>query len=64
MNFFKKPGRILLLIMIVLAVVYPYRVHMYKTKIDEIKSGKLKINDIKSMICSMLLMIYIRIPLI
>ena len=59
MNFFKKPGRILLLIMIVLAVVCPYRVHMYKTKIEEIKSGKLK-----SMICSMLLMIYIRIPLI
>lgn len=31
--------------MIVLAVVCPYRVHMYKTKIEEIKSGKLKIND-------------------
>lgn len=45
MNFFKKPGRILLLIMIVLAVVCPYRVHMYKTKIEEIKSSKLKIND-------------------
>lgn len=45
MNFFKKPGRILLLIMIVLAVVCPYRVHMYKTKIEEIKSGKLIIND-------------------
>lgn len=47
MNFFKKPGRILLLIMIVLAVVCPYRVHMYKTKIEEIKSGKLKINDMQ-----------------
>lgn len=45
MNFFKKPGRILLLIMIVLAVVCPYRVHMYKTKIEEIKSSKLIIND-------------------
>lgn len=33
MSFFKKSGRILLLIMIVLAVVCPYRVHMYKTKI-------------------------------
>ena len=44
MSFFKKPGRILILIMIVLAVVCPYRVHMYKTKIEEIKSGKLKIN--------------------
>lgn len=32
MSFFKKPGRILILIMIVLAVVCPYRVHMYKTK--------------------------------
>lgn len=60
MSFFKKQGRILILIMIVLAVVCPYRVHMYKTKIEEIKSGKLKINDM----CSMLMMIYIRIPLI
>ena len=41
MNIFKKPGRILLTIMIVLAVVCPYRVHMYKTKIEEIQSGKL-----------------------
>ena len=32
MNIFKKPGRILLIIMIVLAVVRPCRVHMYKTK--------------------------------
>ena len=47
MSFFKKPGRILILIMIVLAVVCPYRVHMYKTKIEEIKSGKLKINDMQ-----------------
>lgn len=45
MNFFNKPGRILLIIMIVLAVVCPYRVHMYKTKIEEIQSGKLKIAD-------------------
>ena len=36
MNIFKKPGRILLTTMIVLAVVCPYRVHMYKTKIEEI----------------------------
>lgn len=47
MSFLKKPGRILILIMIVLAVVCPYRVHMYKTKIEEIKSGKLKINDMQ-----------------
>lgn len=47
MSFFKKPGRILILIMIVLAVVCPYRVHMYKTEIEEIKSGKLKINDMQ-----------------
>lgn len=47
MSFFKKPGRILILIMIVLAEVCPYRVHMYKTKIEEIKSGKLKINDMQ-----------------
>lgn len=47
MSFFKKPGCILILIMIVLAVVCPYRVHMYKTKIEEIKSGKLKINDMQ-----------------
>lgn len=37
MNIFKKPGRILLTTMIVLAVVCPYRVHMYKTKIEEIQ---------------------------
>jgi hypothetical protein len=48
MNILKKPGRILLMIMIVLAVVCPYRVHMYKTKIEEIKSGKLKINAVCS----------------
>ena len=47
MNFFKKPGRILLLIMIVLAVVCPYRVHMYKIKIEEIQSGKLQIEDMQ-----------------
>lgn len=41
MNIFKKPGRILLIIMIILAIVCPYRVHMYKTKIEEIQSGKL-----------------------
>ena len=45
MNILKKPGRILLMIMIVLAVVCPYRVHMYKTKIEEIQSGKLQIDD-------------------
>lgn len=45
MNIFNKPGRILLTIMIVLAVVCPYRVHMYKAKIEEIQSGKLQIDD-------------------
>ena len=45
MNFLKKTGRILLTIMNVLAVVCPYRVHMYKTKIEEIQSGKLQIDD-------------------
>ena len=40
MSFLKKTGRILLLIMIVLAVVCPYRVHMYKTKIEEIWQTK------------------------
>ncbi len=45
MNIFKKPGSILLTIMIVLAVVCPYRVHMYKTKIEEIQSGKIQIDD-------------------
>lgn len=47
MNIFKKPGRILLTTMIVLAVVCPYRVHMYKTKIEEIQSGKLQIDDMR-----------------
>ena len=47
MSFFKKPGRILILIMIVLAVVSPYRVHMFLTFFQEIKSGKLKINDMQ-----------------
>ncbi|WP_295566306.1 hypothetical protein [uncultured Holdemanella sp.] len=45
MKFFKKPGRILLTIMITLAMICPYRVHMYKTKIEEIQSGKLQIED-------------------
>lgn len=35
MKFFKKPGRILLTIMIILAMLCPYRVHMYKTKIED-----------------------------
>lgn len=47
MNIFKKPGRILLIIMIILAIVGPYRVHMYKTKIEEIQSGKLQIEDMQ-----------------
>ena len=47
MNIFKKPGRILLIIMIILAIVCPYRVHMYKTKIEEIQSGKLQIEDMQ-----------------
>lgn len=47
MNIFKKPGRILLTIMIILAFVCPYRVHMYKTKIEEIQSGKLQIEDMQ-----------------
>lgn len=47
MDIFKKPGRILLTIMIILAIVCPYRVHMYKTKIEEIQSGKLQIEDIQ-----------------
>lgn len=44
---FKKPGRILLTIMIILAIVCPYRIHMYKTKIEEIQSGKLQIEDMQ-----------------
>lgn len=47
MNIFKKPGCILLTIMIILAIVCPYRVHMYKTKIEEIQSGKLQIEDMQ-----------------
>lgn len=47
MKFFKKPGRILLTIMIILAIVCPYRVNMYKTKIEEIQSGKLQIEDMQ-----------------
>lgn len=47
MKFFKKPGRILLTIIIILAIVCPYRVHMYKTKIEEIQSGKLQIEDMQ-----------------
>lgn len=47
MNIFKKPGRILLIIMIILAIVCPCRVHMYKTKIEEIQSGKLQIEDMQ-----------------
>lgn len=47
MNIFKKPGCILLTIMIILAIVCPYRVHMYKIKIEEIQSGKLQIEDMQ-----------------
>lgn len=47
MDIFKKPGRILLTIMIILAIFCPYRVHMYKTKIEEIQSGKLQIEDMQ-----------------
>lgn len=47
MNIFKKPGHILLIIMIILAIVCPYRVHMYKIKIEEIQSGKLQIEDMQ-----------------
>ena len=48
MSFFKKPGRILILIMISISCsTVRNRVHMYKTKIEEIKSGKLKINDMQ-----------------
>ena len=47
MDILKKPGRILLIIMIILAIVCPYRVHMYKIKIEEIQSGKLQIEDMQ-----------------
>lgn len=47
MDIFKKTGRILLIIMIILAIVCPYRVHMYKIKIEEIQSGKLQIEDMQ-----------------
>lgn len=47
MDIFKKPGRILLIIIIILAIVCPYRVHMYKIKIEEIQSGKLQIEDMQ-----------------
>lgn len=33
--------------MIILAIVCPYRVHMYKIKIEEIQSGKLQIEDMQ-----------------
>ena len=45
MNFFKKPGRILLTIIVVLAILCPLRVHMYKTKIEDIQSRKLKVDS-------------------
>ena len=45
MNIFKKQGPILLTSMMELGLVCPYRVHMYKTKIEEIQSGKLQIDD-------------------
>ena len=45
MHILKKPGRILFTIMLVLAVVCPYRVHMYKTNFEVIQSGKLQIDD-------------------
>lgn len=45
MNFFKKPGRILLTIILCIAILCPSRVHMYKTKIEYLQSGKLKVDS-------------------
>ena len=55
MNIFKKPGRILLTIMIVLAVVCPYRVHI-KQKLKRFNLARFKL-----MICRMQHRIFIHI---
>lgn len=39
MWFLRKKGSVLLIMIIVLAIVCPLRVHMYKTKIEQIKSA-------------------------
>lgn len=45
MKFFRKPGRILLLIMIAIIIICPLRVHMYYIKILEIQSGQLSVDS-------------------
>ena len=45
MWFLRKKGSVLLIMIIVLAIVCPLRVHMYKTKIEQIKSGELKLDS-------------------
>ena len=49
MHFFRKPGRILLTLILILAIVCPLRVHMYKTKIEQIQSGELKLESMEYM---------------
>ncbi len=45
MNFFKKPGRILLLLILLILIICPLRVRMYYQKILEIQSGQLSVDS-------------------
>ncbi len=45
MNFFKKPGSILLILILLILIICPLRVHMYYEKILEIQSGKLSVDS-------------------
>lgn len=45
MKFLKKPGRILLLLILLILIICPLRVHMYYQKILEIQSGQLSVDS-------------------
>lgn len=44
-NFFRRPGSILLLFIILILIICPIRIHMYYQKILEIQSGQLSVDS-------------------
>lgn len=45
MKFLKKPGQILLILILLILIICPLRVHMYYQKILEIQSGQLSVDS-------------------
>lgn len=45
MKFLKKPGRILLILILLILIICPLRMHMYYQKILEIQSGQLSVDS-------------------